>query len=175
MLRKKLTLILCMVFIAGSSLTAQDYIGSAKCKMCHNKSTTGAQYKVWAAGPHAKSWDALNSEKGKAYADKHGIADPAKDPKCISCHTTYGSIDQNLNASLKLQEGVSCESCHGPGSMYKSASVMKDQAKSIAKGLIVPDEKLCAKCHTDNKYHDQKPFVYAEALKQIAHPNPAAK
>ncbi len=175
MFSKKLTLVFCIVFIAATTLTAQDYdyIGATKCKMCHNKTTTGAQYKIWLAGPHANSMKALSSEKGKTYAGKHGIADPTTDSKCISCHSTFGAIDQNLNAGVKNTEGVSCETCHGAGSGYKSATVMKDQAKSIAKGLIIPDEKLCAKCHTGNKYHDQKPFVFAEAVKKIAHPNPA--
>ena len=174
MLSKRLAFVVSILFIAATTLTAQnyDYIGSTKCKMCHNKSTTGAQYKVWLAGPHAKAMKTLSSEKALAYAKEHGIADPAKEAKCIKCHSTYGSIDQNLNAGIKIAEGVSCESCHGAGSGYKSASVMKDKAKATAKGLIVPGEKLCVTCHNkDNPFF--KPFNYAENVKKIAHPNPS--
>jgi len=174
MLSKKLALTLSVIFIAATTLTAQDYdyIGAAKCKMCHNKTTTGAQYKVWLAGPHANAMKSLSGEKSLAYAKKNGIADPTKEASCIKCHSTFGAIDQNLNAGVKITEGVSCESCHGAGSGYKSATVMKDQAKSIAKGLIVPDKKVCVGCHNeDNPFH--KAFNYEESVKKIAHPNPA--
>ena len=75
---------------------------------------------------------------------------------------------------LKITEGVSCETCHGPGSAYKTNTIMKDQAKAIAKGLIIPDQKLCEGCHNEeNPFH--KPFNYEEALKTIAHPRPTAE
>ena len=173
MLRKNLALVICLAFFAGSTLIAQDfeYIGATKCKMCHNKIASGQQYKIWAAGPHAKAMKSLSNEKSLAYAKEHGLADPTKEPSCLKCHSTYGGIDASLPAGIKITEGVSCESCHGPGSAYKSMSIMKDQAKSIAKGLIIPDEKLCVTCHNDdNPFH--KPFNYVEYSKKIAHPNP---
>ena len=48
-----------------------------------------------------------------------------------------------LGKNFKINEGVQCETCHGAGSGYKTNSTMKDQAKAIAKGLIIPNEKLC--------------------------------
>lgn len=176
MTSKNLVLALCFIFFAGIGLTAQDfeYIGAAKCKMCHNKPATGGQYKIWAAGPHANAMKSLSSEKALAIAKERGIADPAKDAACIKCHSTVGSTDENLHVGLKITEGVSCETCHGPGSAYKSNTVMKDRAKSIEKGLIIPDEKLCKDCHNEES-PTYKPFNYAEAVKIIAHPNPAAE
>lgn len=176
MTSKNLVLALCFVFFAGITLTAQDYeyIGAAKCKMCHNKPATGAQYKIWAAGPHANAMKTLSSEEALAIAKEKGIADPATDPSCIKCHSTVGSTDESLHVGLKITEGISCETCHGPGSGYKSNTVMKDQAKAIAKGLIVPDEKLCKGCHNEES-PTYKDFNYEEALKTIAHPVPAAE
>ena len=82
MTSKKLVLALCFVFFAGITLTAQDfeYIGAAKCKMCHNKPTVGAQYKMWSEGPHANAMKTLSSEAALAIAKEKGIADPATDP-----------------------------------------------------------------------------------------------
>ena len=102
---KKITVFLSLAIFACTVLTAQDfkYIGAAKCKMCHNKPDKGEQYNVWAAGPHAKAMESLSAEE-------------AKDPKCLKCHSTVGHIDASLVASIKVEEGVSCESCHGPGS-----------------------------------------------------------
>ena len=108
--------------MASGVLVAQDfeYIGAAKCKMCHNKTTTGAQYKVWSASPHANAMATLATEEAMAIAKEKGIADPAKDAACTKCHSTAASINPDLNAGVKETEGVSCESCHGPGSKYKS-------------------------------------------------------
>lgn len=174
MLSKNLVLVLCLALFAGGSIKAQDfeYIGAAKCKMCHNKAATGQQYKIWSEGPHANAMKSLSNEKSMAYAKENGIADPTKEASCIKCHSTVGGTDENLHVGIKIDEGVSCESCHGPGSKYKSNTIMKDQAKSIENGLIIPDKKLCESCHNDeNPFH--KPFNFDEYVKKIAHPNPA--
>ncbi len=57
-------------------------------------------------------------------------------------------------AGITIAEGVSCESCHGPGSAYKTNTIMKDQALSIKNGLILPTKEVCEKCH--NK---ENPFL----------------
>lgn len=175
MLSRRLILALVGVFMAFGALQAQDfeYIGAAKCKMCHNKTATGQQYKIWSEGPHANAMESLKSEQSMAIAKEMGIADPTTDPSCTKCHSTYARIDQNMNISLKDNEGVSCETCHGPGSKYKPNSIMKSREKSLANGLIIPDEKLCKECHNEES-PTYKGFNYAEALKEIAHPNPAA-
>lgn len=160
-----------LIFMAGSMLIAQDYsyIGATKCKMCHNKSTTGAQYKVWLAAPHANAMKSLSSEESLKYAAENGIADPTTEPSCIKCHSTAGAIDPDLNAGVKPTEGVSCESCHGPGSKYKSKSIMINREKAVANGLLIPTKETCEECHNeDNPFH--KPFNYEEGLKTIAHP-----
>lgn len=176
MINKKFIAMLSLVLFASTAIMAQpyDYIGAAKCKMCHNKATTGQQYKIWSEGPHAKALESLSSEKSLAYAKEKGIADPTKEKSCLECHATYYRINQDNNLGVKPEEGVSCETCHGPGSAYKTNAIMNDQAKSIANGLIVPDKKLCEECHNSkNPFH--KPFNYEEYSKKIAHPNPAAQ
>ncbi|MCK4993004.1 MAG: hypothetical protein KAS29_21045 [Bacteroidales bacterium] len=159
---KKITVFLSLAIFACTVLTAQNfkYIGASKCKMCHNKPDKGEQYNIWAAGPHAKAMESLSAEE-------------AKDPKCLKCHSTVGHIDASLVASIKVEEGVSCESCHGPGSAYKGASIMKSQELSLAKGLILPAEAVCVTCHNEES-PDFKGFDYAEYSAKIAHPNPKA-
>lgn len=160
---KKLTFLLGLFVIFSSVVNAQDakYIGAAKCKMCHNKAEKGEQYNKWLASPHAK---AMQSLKG---AD-------ATNPKCLKCHSTAAGVDQGLIASITVVEGVSCESCHGPGSLYKVATVMKDQKASMAKGLILPDEKVCKKCHNEES-PNYKGFNYKEYVAKIAHDDPTTK
>jgi len=174
MLTKRIFIFALMVLFAGTALMAQNfkYIGASKCKMCHIKPATGEQYNVWLKGPHANAMKTLASDEAKKIATEKGIADPTTDPACISCHSTVGSVDAKLVASAKMAEGVSCESCHGPGSMYKGASVMKNRELAMTKGMIIPTEETCTACHNE-KSPTYKPFNYAEMNAKIAHPNPA--
>lgn len=160
---KRLFLLMSAVVLCISFASAEDfkYIGAAKCKMCHNKADKGEQYNKWASSTHAK---AMASLKG----------DEAKDPKCLKCHSTAAGADQALVATITVAEGVSCESCHGPGSAYKVATIMKDQKASLAKGLILPDEKVCKKCHNEQSPH-YKGFNYKEYVAKIAHDDPTTK
>ena len=174
MLIKKSLLIIGLVLFMGGTLSAQDYkyIGAAKCKMCHNKPDKGEQYNKWKAAAHSNSMKSLSGEKSLAYAKENGIADPTKDAGCLSCHATAGAIDASLNSGVKVEEGVSCESCHGPGSVYKNMAIMKDQEKGLANGLILPTKEVCVGCHNEkNPFH--KPFDFDAAVAKIAHPNPA--
>lgn len=160
---KKLFLLMGMAIFFISFVNAQDckYVGAIKCKMCHNKAEKGEQYNKWLAGPHAK---AMASLKG----------DEAKNPKCLKCHSTAASVDQGLVTSITVEEGVSCESCHGPGSLYKVATTMKDMKLAMSKGLIMPDEKVCKKCHNEGS-PNYKGFNFKEYSAKIAHTDPTKK
>jgi nitrate/TMAO reductase-like tetraheme cytochrome c subunit len=157
---KKLMMVICLSLLTLPVLQAQNfkYVGSAKCKVCHNSPAKGAQYKIWEASKHAHAMESL---KG---AD-------AKNPKCLKCHSTYYEVSPNLRAGIKADEGVSCESCHGPGSAYKSYGIMKNRQKAIEKGLVMPNEKTCTKCH-NSESPNFKGFDYKTYLAKIAHPIP---
>lgn len=160
---KNLLFLLGLTLLFSTSISAQNfkYIGATKCKMCHNKAPKGEQFNKWEAGPHAKAMESL---KG----------DEAKDPKCLKCHSTAASVDPSLVATIKVEEGVSCESCHGPGSVYKSAAIMKNQKLSLAKGLILPDEAVCKTCHNEESPH-YKGFNYEEYVAKISHDDPTTE
>ncbi len=157
---KKLMLLLGLAVIFSSVAMAQDfkYIGAAKCKMCHNKADKGEQFNKWEAGPHAHAMEALTG-------------DEKNDPKCLKCHSTAASVDQSLVATIKVEEGVSCESCHGPGSIYKSAGIMRNQKLALSKGLILPTEEVCVQCHNEES-PTFKGFNYDEYVAKISHDDP---
>jgi len=173
---KKSLILVCLSVFLVSNLSAQTYkyIGADKCKMCHNKPATGDQYNKWLKDPHANAFKSLGSQASVDYAKKNGIADPKKDQKCLKCHSTFAAVDPKLRGGILADEGVSCESCHGPGSAYKSPAIMKSTEQSLAKGLVLPDQKLCVTCHNkENPFH--KEFNFATFSAKVAHPNPAAK
>jgi hypothetical protein len=154
-----------------------QYIGAAKCKMCHISKKRGAQYTKWQAGPHASAMEVLKSDEAKAVAKKAGLdCDPAECPKCLKCHVTAFDAPASAKAAtFSPDEGVGCEACHGPGSLYKSMKVMKalaagtQDAKAVA--FLAGDKKTCLTCHNEES-PTYKPFDYEKAWGEIAHPVP---
>jgi hypothetical protein len=148
------------------------YVGVATCKMCHKGEAKGKQFEIWEGSAHAGAYTALASEKAKEAGAKLGIDDPQKSDKCLKCHTTAFGVDAAmLGPKFVKEEGVQCEACHGPGSNYKSMSIMKDKSLAIKNGLILPDEKVCVTCHNDQS-PTFKGFDYATYFAKIAHPIP---
>ncbi|MCK4395096.1 hypothetical protein KAW96_00690 [candidate division WOR-3 bacterium] len=124
-----------------------EYVGYKKCKTCHKDI-----YDSWKETTHALNFQGV--------LDSTGLDDTT----CFSCHTVgYGEpggfVDTTETPDLV---GVQCESCHGPGSLYKKFSIMKDHEKSVANGLYEQTEEVCTKCHTKDQSPD---FNYEEAVK----------
>ena len=176
------------VFVLGicapAPAVAEDvkatYVGVTKCKMCHKKPEEGDQFGVWSKSAHAKAFETLASEKAKADAAKQGVADPQKDAKCLKCHATAAAVMADLaNQKITMEEGVSCESCHGAGSEYYKKATMEGITAGTIKGetvgLMEPAEAVCKTCHTPEGNSFYKEFVFAERVKAIAHPIPKAE
>jgi len=154
------------IAISSTSFAQSKYIGSNGCKMCHNKPEKGAQFAVWQKSLHSQAYAKLD-DAGK------------KNAECLKCHSTAGSVDKSLLATIKVEEGVSCETCHGPGSAYKTAAIMKDKAQALTKGMVEPTEATCKVCHAGKKpeghVEAKRPWNFAEFKKTIAHPDPTIK
>jgi len=169
MLTKKFGILLsCLLFT--SAISAQKYIGADKCKMCHNKKEKGEQYNQWASTTHATAMKSLSSAKALEWAKANNVADPSKEAKCLKCHATTGHIDASLISGITEAEGVSCESCHGPGSAYKAPAIMKNREQALEKGLILPTKEVCLKCHIpspDSPF--DKPFNFDTYYAKVTH------
>ena len=157
---------------AGAAEPAHAYVGAEKCKMCHNSPAKGAQFTKWTESKHSKAWAALASEEAKKVAAAKGIADPQKADECVRCHIAgHGAPADKLTEKYKKEDGVSCEACHGPGGDYWKMDIMKDEAKAVAAGLVLPKEETCKGCHNpDSPFF--KGFDFAAMSAKIAHPNP---
>lgn len=154
---------------------AANYVGTKTCGICHKKDETGNQLAKWQAGPHAKAFETLATDKAKEVGKKLGIDDPQKSGKCLKCHSTaYNFTEAVATEKIKVEDGVTCESCHGPGKKYMAKATMEDRAKAIEAGLVHPATESCKLCHNaDNP--TAKPFDEKAAVEKIAHPNPKAK
>lgn len=79
-------------------------------------------------------------------ATKPGLTRIGSD-KCKLCHKVqFASWAETRHAARTPP--LDCESCHGPGSEYKSLAIMKDAKKARAAGLVIPERSFCATCHT---------------------------
>ena len=147
------------------------YIGVRSCaSICHKSNKQGQQLKIWQTSKHARAYDTLGTDKAKEIAKARGIDDPQKSGSCLQCHTTgHGVAEALKGAKFSFTEGVGCEQCHGPGSLYKKRKIMKDRQAALAKGLLLPDDKTCLQCHNAES-PTYKGFEFETRWKQIAHP-----
>jgi hypothetical protein len=123
-----------------------ELIGAGKCKKCHNKKSTGRQYNVWKDSGHANAFELLASDEAKAFGKKLGIADPQKSANCLECHSTaYYFTMKRATEEIDLDEGVSCESCHGPAKSHYDAQVNKTGIRH----KNPHPERVCLHCHND--------------------------
>jgi len=164
---------------AGDRPTAENkYIGAGKCKNCHQADEKGNQYGKWEHTKHAEAWKTLASDAAKKAGAERGVEDPQKAPECLRCHVTAYGLDAKLiKKGFNIEDGVQCESCHGPGEEH-----MKARFKAAAAGdanakpepgeidLNVTQEK-CLECH-NNDSPSFKPFCYYKRLEEISHPRP---
>lgn len=154
---------------------ARQYAGVKKCAMCHKSKARGNQIAQWKQTKHAEAYAALAGDAAKEIAKKMDIQDPQKSPKCLRCHVTaYGVDEELLGSKYSMEDGVGCESCHGPGADYMKLSIMKDKEKALAAGLVPPTKELCVTCHNEES-PTYKKFDYEKFFPQIAHPRPKAE
>lgn len=149
------------------------YVGVKKCSMCHKSEAKGNQYGQWLSSKHAKAYERLAIPEAQDTAKKAGVSgNPQQAPQCLKCHTTAYGVDSSLlGDSFVATDGVQCEACHGAGGDYLSLSVMKDKAKAIAAGLVIPTRETCIKCHNPES-PNYKEFDFDKYSKEVAHPRP---
>lgn len=152
-----------------------NYVGVKTCGICHKQAESGNQLGKWQASPHAKAFETLGTPAAKETGKKLGVDDPQKSGKCLKCHSTaYNFTESVATEKIKPEDGVTCESCHGPGKKYMTKSTMEDRQKAIAAGLIYPATESCKLCHNPEsptfKGFDEKTY-----FEKIAHPDPRVK
>lgn len=143
--------------------------GRKKCSSCHK-----SQYTSWKATAHAKAMTAL--EAGERSEEKRAAGlDPDKDytedKQCVGCHTTgFGSEGgYDIDDPTKYLVGVTCESCHGPGSGYRllhrkagerfeTAQETTPRAELAESGQDFEFRERCNSCHLN---YEGSPWAHA--------------
>jgi len=115
------------------------------------KSFWQEQLTIWQNSKHAEAYKLLQTEKADKIAKEKGFETKAVEtPECLKCHASGYNVDASmLDKKFSVEDGVQCETCHGPGSDYKSMKVMKKKEDAVANGLVLYEkpEDLCVTCH----------------------------
>jgi hypothetical protein len=152
-----------------------SFVGVSVCAPCHKTEKQGKQMEIWQNTKHSHAYKTLQSEKSDSIAKALGHKTPAvKTEACLKCHTSGLNVDASkLGEKFTIEDGVQCETCHGPGSDYKNMKIMKSREESIANGLIVHEkiEDYCSGCHNPES-PTYVPLNIAESWEKIKHPVP---
>jgi hypothetical protein len=102
-------------------------VGTASCsgRGCHGdlepsgptaESASRFSFTTWCRrDKHADSYQVLLSEQSTRIARQLGWENPAKDVRCLACHTNPQAAAATTDEAVaELPFGVGCEACHGP-------------------------------------------------------------
>jgi thiol-disulfide isomerase/thioredoxin len=107
-------------------------VGAAACKSCH-----ASEHRALKRAPHARAMRRL-------------VGADAENVGCVRCHATPAASGPPADdlAGYRVDEGVGCESCHGPGTDHIAAPSADN---IIGLGESCPEcviEAICTSCHT---------------------------
>ena len=153
-MRLSILILVSLFLLPITSILAQNehgYVGTDMCGMCHKSEKQGSQLSIWKNSAHSKAYETLKTDKANQIAKEKGFTTAAVEtPECLKCHASGYNVDASLlGKKFKIEDGVQCETCHGPGADYKNLKVMKDKELAIKNGLVMHDklENFCINCH----------------------------
>jgi hypothetical protein len=146
--------------------------GSCSSTSCHGsvKPRTDSrifqnEYSIWVVkDKHAKAYEALTGPVGERMGRILGLGKSEQAMKCLACHALDVPADTRAK-TFELNEGVTCESCHGPSSAWLGPHTTRGwtHEQSVAAGMydtrnLVRRAEKCLSCHlgTQEKFVDHE-------------------
>jgi hypothetical protein len=165
---KKVLIALCG-FVANFWLFGADpamsskYMGPGSCSSpsCHGAvqergetSVLQNEYSTWVVGDkHARAFANLTNPVGTRIAKIMGLPKPDTAARCLACHALDVPVEQRAR-TFDLTDGVSCENCHGPASLWLGSHTTRNWTyeKSLATGMyntrdLIQRTEKCLTCH----------------------------
>lgn len=153
--------------------TGPKYTGPGACSSasCHGSVQPRSQnsilqneYATWTVfDKHAKATAVLTNEVSKGIGRILGLR-PETSAKCLDCHSSSAPPEQQAR-TFDSQDGISCESCHGPASNWLGPHTTKGwtHPRSIELGMVdmrdpIKCTETCLSCHlgTASKWVDHE-------------------
>ena len=142
----RLATVLLVLALANRTVAEEKhpiYVGAKACAKCHRDAGMGFQHCRWLLSGHARAYASLADPAAKEIARLSGIPqEPQESSMCLGCHATGAHVeDWEKDEAFHVEDGVSCEKCHGPGSEYMDMSTMVDSQAAAAAGLTMPTKE----------------------------------
>lgn len=144
------------------------YMGVESCaaSTCHgstaprNAPRTGirqTEHGQWLArDKHARAYEVLLKPRSLLMAKNLKMAEsPAKSERCLVCHSL--DVPQNeRSGGFRLEDGVSCEACHGPAEGWLGVHIGHGSEASRSLGMyetrnLVKRAEQCVSCHVGDE------------------------
>ncbi len=136
------------------------FLGSQSCSTsgCHGGAgEISRQFTVWSQRDfhHQRPVATLTTARSERIADVLKIKDPTTSDRCTACHAPVQTIPAGRKtADFKIEEGVSCENCHGPAEKWIRSHTRTDYTHEmrVASGMrdlknLYVRANTCVACH----------------------------
>jgi hypothetical protein len=152
---------------------SHEWVGTSSCAAasCHGdtgpKGDLRSAYTIWAVydKPHGKAFSVLYDKKSERIAKNLGLKKPAyEEATCLNCHVHPGWAGAKHAERFTPNDGVGCESCHGPAGKWltrhyqddwknlkpeqKAAFGFRDTKDLLTRG------RTCVTCHVGAPHND---------------------
>jgi len=154
------------------------YVGVRACAECHSGPGAGHQFSKWLLSKHARAYSVLSLPEAKDIALISGVPqEPQEAPLCLGCHATAADTEPwEREDTFRIEDGVQCEKCHGAGSEYMDAEIMRNPEAAMKAGLRKFRLQDCMVCHNEKgshvAVHKLPRLDMTEAWKRLSHPRP---
>jgi hypothetical protein len=131
-------------------------VSSCQSSLCHGGGVDWDQCNTWATVDfHVRAFAILLTPRSRAITDSLHSGAPTANDRCTVCHSPFAAVPASrLMPAAHADEGVSCESCHGPASGWLRSHTRKDYtyADRIASGMSelrssYGRANTCVACH----------------------------
>ena len=144
-------------FMGAGSCSSSNCHGSAQPRTATN--VLQNEFVTWQRhDQHAKGWTTLTSADSKIIGQHLGIAAPQKEPLCLRCHAVFDAVGGRQGNTFTIEDGVSCESCHGAAEKFLGPHAARDATHQSnleygMRDLVSPQQRaqLCLSCHYGNE------------------------
>lgn len=168
-----------------------QYVGAIVCKNCHGPTTENDPFTVWSVSKHSRTFVQLGTgyiemidPEAKGFVPEGfggSIVKEARrlgvDTDCLDCHATANNrSDENKAETFHVEDGVQCETCHGPGGAHvawmEQTDISEGQRPHSSKMRQSTLESCSQACHREKPTHS--PFIdtkfdWQKAWTKIAH------
>lgn len=143
------------------------YVGNQACRECHAEA-----YRIWLGSKHSRTFVVLQRDVAmEMMAEARAAGNPDAPPVCYDCHATTSRVPAEQRAiGFRIEEGVKCEACHGPGETHVVAE--RSGSRTAASRMSRPTEETCMGCHKHKPSHDRLgkvSFDFESFCRKIAH------